>query len=78
MSSLLGKHPVIHLVCHKTRAEETLEVLLTVTVVEHLLRLEITDEFLHIVVSTLTCQEFASGNVKERDTTGSLTKVDGT
>ena len=55
----------------------TLEVSLSVPFEKHLLRLEISQEFLYVVVGALTCQELTRGDIQEGHTTGRFPEVDG-
>ena len=73
---LLSKHPVVELEGHQTIAKITLKVVLTSTVVEHLLGLEVANKLFDVVVGTLARQEFTRRNVEERHTTRALAKVD--
>ena len=75
MSRLLSKHPIVHLVGTETRAKVAFEVVATLSVVEYLLRLEVTHQLLHVVVGTLTRQELTCRDIEEADATGALAKV---
>ena len=78
MGGLLSKHPVVEFEGDQTGSEIAFKVLAALTIVEHLLRLEVADEFLHIVVGSLARQELARRDIEESHTTGSLAKLDGT
>ena len=78
MGGLFGKHPVVHLVGTQPCAKVALEVMAVLTVVEHLLGLEIAHELLHVVVGALAGEEFACRDVEERDATCRLAEMDGT
>ena len=75
---LLGKHPVVHLKRQQLRAEILLKILLPRAVYQHLLRLQITHQLLHVVVCTLACQELTCRNIQESHATGCFAKVYGT
>ena len=76
--ALLGKHPVVHLEGDVARAEIAFKVLAAVALVEHLLRLEIAQQLLHVVVGSLANEVFARRDVEEGNATGSLAEVHGT
>ena len=59
LCSLFGKHPVFHFKGTKPHTEVAFKFSFAVVVIEHLLRLEVGHEFLHIVGSALTSKEFA-------------------
>ena len=72
---LFGEHPVVEFEHTILRAEITLEVVLSLTTVEHLLRLEVAEEFLYMVVGAFTRKELTRGDIEERHTTGRFPKV---
>ena len=47
------------------------------TVIEYLLGLEVTHQFLHIIVGTLPCQELTRRDIEERHPTGTLSEMHG-
>ena len=75
MRRLLSKYPVVKFEGDEAIAKVTFEVMLATPIVEHLLRLEVTYQFLNIVVSPLAYQEFTCRDVKEADTTRRLAKM---
>ena len=57
MRRLFRKYPVVEFKGDKTVAKIALEVVLAATVIEHLLGLEVANEFLYIVVGSLARQK---------------------
>ena len=75
LRGLLCKHPVIELEGEVFRAKEPFKVLFPRPVVQDLLRREIAQEFLHVVLRTFARQELARGDIKEGHTKRGLAKV---
>ena len=75
MGRLFRKYPVVEFESHETIAKVTFEVVFATPIVKHLLGLEITNELLHVIVSTLAHQEFTRRDVQERNATGRLAKM---
>ena len=73
--TLVGEHPVVKLKGAETRTEITLEVLFAGPVVEHLLGLEVAQQFLHIVVGALPGEKLARGDVQKAHAAGPLAEV---
>ena len=78
VGSLLGKYPVVEFESHEPIAKIALEVVLTPSVVEHLLGLEVAYQLLHIVVSALAYQKLACRDIQEADATRRLAKMHST
>ena len=74
---LVGKHPVVQLKGKELRSEIAFKVVLTRSVKQYLLRLEVAQQLLHIVVSALTSQELTRGNIQESHTTSRFPEVNG-
>ena len=74
---LVGEDPVVEFKGDEFGAKLLFEVLLARAVVEHLLRLEVAQEFLHIVVVALSGEKLSRGNIKQAHTASPLTEMDG-
>ena len=75
LGSLFRKHPVIELESKVFCTEVTLKLLFLRSVMQNLLRREITQELFHIVLRSFTCQELTCRDIEEGYTKGALTKV---
>ena len=69
MGRLLGKHPVIEFKSNEAIAKVTFEIVLTTPVVEHLLGLEVANQFFYVVVGALARQELTRRDIKEGNAT---------
>ena len=74
---LLGEHPVVEFEHAVTGAEHLLEVAASLPVVEHFFGLEVSQQLLHIVESTLPCHKLACRDVEESHSHRCLTKMYG-
>ena len=72
---LIGEHPVVHFESTEACSELLFKVILPRSVIKDLLWGEVSDKFFHIIERSFTCKELTSGDVKEADTTRSLTKM---
>ena len=72
---LLRENPVVELKSTELCTEKTFEIGFAGPVVEHLLRLEVANELLDVVVCALTGKEFSGGNIEEADAARTLSEV---
>ena len=75
---LFSKHPVVEFEGTESGAEIAFEVMASLSVVEHLLRLEVANEFLDVVVGAFTDEVFARRDIEEADAAGAFSEVYGT
>src|SRR5574344_225202 len=77
MRRLFGEHPVVEFENTKLITEILLEILFMRFIIEHLLGREIAKQFLHIIISALSGEEFAGRDIEERHAAGTFTKMYG-
>ena len=74
---LLREYPVIQFEGAVTSAKQTFEVLFVRAVIEHFLGLNVGEQLFDVIIGTFTTKKLTGRDVKETDTTCSLTKVNG-
>ena len=74
---LFREHPVVHLIDTVVRTEVADEVILMCTVVKHLLWLEVTHQFLYIIIGSLTREKLSRRYIKKRNAAGTLPEMNG-
>ena len=76
-SCLFCKHPVVQFESTVFDTESLLKLRLHGAVIKHLFRLKICHQFLHIIGSSLSCQELSCRDIEESHTAGRLSEVHG-
>ena len=72
-----GEHPIVEFEHTVFCTKIALKIGFSGTVVEHLLGLEITNEFFHIVVGSLTSKKLTRGNIEKSHATRTFSKMYG-